>query len=364
MSDLYEIVSSSGNYQIEVGPELIQKTVRLLPEAVYIIDQNLIDRIPAEIKNRVVIEAVETNKALEAIPEYVASLGRLGVTRDTHLVAVGGGIIQDITTFIASIYMRGLSWTYLPTTVLSMADACIGGKSSINVFKFKNLVGNFYPPKEIYIDLSFISTLSEDMIIGGLFEAAKICYAKDQECFSRYISLQPSASASQEKMRAIIGLSLATKKWFIEVDEFDRNERLLLNFGHTFGHALEAATDFEVHHGIGVGVGMLAACLFSEKKYSLSVKGKNSVNALRRHIIAMLVKNDGKLVVLPKQIDLNLVLEKFDYDKKHRANAYRVVIPNEDGRLELVALEKNQATRADIRHVYQEALTNIGWSFY
>lgn len=192
MSDLYEIVSSSGNYQIEVGPELIQKTARLLPEAVYIIDQNLIDRIPAEIKKRVVIEAVETNKALEAIPEYVASLGRLGVTRDMHLVAVGGGIIQDITTFIASIYMRGLSWTYLPTTVLSMADACIGGKSSINVFKFKNLVGNFYPPKEIYIDLSFISTLSEDMIIGGLFEAAKICYAKDQECFSRYISLQPT----------------------------------------------------------------------------------------------------------------------------------------------------------------------------
>lgn len=363
MSDLYEIVSSSGNYQIEVGPELIQKTARLLPEAVYIIDQNLIDRIPAEIKKRVVIEAVETNKALEAIPEYVASLGRLGVTRDMHLVAVGGGIIQDITTFIASIYMRGLSWTYLPTTVLSMADACIGGKSSINVFKFKNLVGNFYPPKEIYIDLSFISTLSEDMIIGGLFEAAKICYAKDQECFSRYISLQPSASASQERMREIIGLSLATKKWFIEVDEFDRNERLLLNFGHTFGHALEAATDFEVHHGIGVGVGMLAACLFSEKKYSLSVKGKNSINALRRHIIAMLVKNDGKLVVLPKQIDLNLVLEKFDYDKKHRANAYRVVIPNEDGCLELVTLEKNQAMRADIRHVYQEALTNLGWSF-
>ena len=119
-----------------------------------------------------------------------------------------------------------------------------------------------------------------------------------------------------------------------------------------------------MHHGIGVGVGMLAACLFSEKKYTLSASGKNSVNALRRHIVEMLVKNDDTLLVLPAIIDLNLVLEKFEYDKKHRANAYRIVIPNEDGRLELVTIEKTQETRADIRQVYQEALSNLGWSFH
>lgn len=137
MSDKYEIHSASGHYTIEVGENLIQKVSGLYPDAIYIIDSKLVDRLPGSLSRRIVIEAVEENKALEKSAGYIAELRKLNANRDTHLVSVGGGIIQDITTFIASIYMRGLPWTYLPTTVLSMADSCIGGKSSINVLGYK-----------------------------------------------------------------------------------------------------------------------------------------------------------------------------------------------------------------------------------
>jgi len=129
LSDIYEINSASGHYLIEVSENLVQKVVELYPDAVYIVDSKLVDRLPERVSKRVVIEAVEENKALERCANYVAEFRKLNASRDTHLVAVGGGIIQDITTFVASIYMRGLSWTYLPTTVLSMTDSCIGGKS-------------------------------------------------------------------------------------------------------------------------------------------------------------------------------------------------------------------------------------------
>lgn len=363
MSDLYEINSASGNYRIEVGENLIEKVATLYPHAIYIIDSKLVDRLPEGLEKRVIIEAIEENKALEKSAIYIAQLRQLNASRDTHLVAVGGGIIQDITTFVASIYMRGLSWTYMPTTVLSMADSCIGGKSSINVQGYKNLVGNFYPPKDIYIDPSFIKTLDTDMIVGGLFEAAKICYAKDADKFVAYTHLHPSATASAEQMRAIVGLALSTKKWFIEVDEFDQKERLLLNFGHTFGHAIEASTHFAVHHGVGVGVGMLIAAAYAEQNNLLSEQGRIAVAQLCKHILEMLLGGSNMCIGAPSHIDVASTLEKFDYDKKHKENFYRIVIPKGDGELELVSLERTAATKQSLKNAYLAGFEALGWRY-
>lgn len=363
VSDLYEINSASGRYRIEVGDNLIEKAFRLYPQAIYIIDQNLLGRIPQSVTKRIIIEATEENKALEQAAEYVSGLRKLNATRDTHIVAIGGGIIQDITTFIASIYMRGLSWTYLPTTVLSMADSCIGGKSSINVAGYKNLIGNFYPPKDIYIDPSFIKTLDADMIVGGLFEAAKICYAKDAATFAAYTHLQPSQDASSEQMTAIIGLALSTKKWFIEIDEFDQKERLLLNFGHTFGHAIEASTNFGVHHGIGVGAGMLIAAIYAEQKNFLSADGKCAVGELKSHILNMLLQDTGSSIGAPDRVSIASTLEKFDYDKKHKELYYRIVIPKNDGALELISLERTPQTRDALKQAYLTGFEALGWSY-
>lgn len=364
MSDIYEITSSSGNYKIEVGKNLIEKVAALYSDAIYIIDSKLVDRLPPSLTRRIIIEAIEENKALEKSADYIAQLRKLNANRDTHLVAVGGGIIQDITTFVASIYMRGLSWTYLPTTILSMADSCIGGKSSINVLGYKNLIGNFYPPKDIFIDLSFIKTLDEEMIVGGLFEAAKICYAKDPSIFKTYADFNPSAKASLTQMQQIIGLALSTKKWFIEIDEFDQNERLLLNFGHTFGHAIEASTNFEVHHGIGVGVGMLIAAQYARASENLNEFGAASVIALVAHIEDMILSGRAIALGRPKTVDLTSTLEKFDYDKKHKTDFYRMVTPMEDGRLALISRPRDSIEKERIKEAYIAGFKALGWNYH
>ena len=363
MSDRYEITSSSGNYQIEVGENLIEKVAKLYKDAIYIIDSKLVDRLPPNLSRRIIIEAIEEEKALEKSADYIAQLRKLNANRDTHLVAVGGGIIQDITTFVASIYMRGLSWTYLPTTVLSMADSCIGGKSSINVMGYKNLIGNFYPPKDIYIDLSFIKTLDEEMIVGGLFEAAKIAYAKDPSVFGTYTDLKPSADASVAQMQKIVGLALSTKKWFIEIDEFDQKERLLLNFGHTFGHAIEASTNFEVHHGIGVGVGMLIAAVYAKLTGSLTRAGEFAVAPLAEHIEAMLMPDAGRQIGMPRNIDLNSTLEKFNYDKKHKTDFFRMVIPEKDGQLALISVDRNPREQEKIMVAFIKGFELLNWNY-
>ena len=211
----------------------------------------------------------------------------LGANRATHLIAIGGGVIQDIVTFCASVYMRGLRWTYMPTTFLSMADSCIGGKSSINVMGYKNLVGNFYPPSQVLIDVDFVDTLDAEKVVGGLFEAAKICYARSYGEFAAYLAEHPASKMSLDVAHVVIVRALRTKKWFIEIDEFDKKERLLLNFGHTFGHAIEAGGDFSVPHGIAVGLGMLVAIKYAGLRQWLSPGGEEHTAALAAHIRAM-----------------------------------------------------------------------------
>ena len=119
------------------------------------------------------IEATEMEKSLDRAPALIERMRAGGVNRRTLLVAVGGGVIQDISAFVASVYMRGLTWSYVPTTVLAMVDSCIGGKSSINVGPYKNLVGTFHPPQQIHIDPALAETLPRDQFASGLIEAAK-----------------------------------------------------------------------------------------------------------------------------------------------------------------------------------------------
>jgi 3-dehydroquinate synthase len=295
------------------------------------------------------------------MPDYIEMLRKVGATRQSHVVAVGGGIIQDISTFLTSIYMRGLSWTYLPTTVLAMADSCIGGKSSINVRSYKNLVGNFYPPQKIVVDPEFVTTLGLEMTLGGLFEAGKICYAFGAEKFDAYLALAPEIARTPAAVEPIVEFALRTKKWFIEIDEFDRKERLLLNFGHTFGHAIESATHFGVSHGVGVGIGMAIACAYARTMTAFTPKGAALVGKLESHVRAMLATLDTDPAFVKPLVDVAVAMEKFEYDKKHRADCYRVVTPAADGALALIAIPRDNATRAGLERAFRDTLASLGW---
>ncbi|MHB1700954.1 MAG: 3-dehydroquinate synthase [Acidobacteriaceae bacterium] len=361
MPNSFEVESSSGKYGVTVGTGLFQSAAWAHPDAIYLVDEFLAPSLGVAEDRLISLVATEQQKSLEYMPHTFERLRELGANRSTYLIAVGGGVIQDIATLVASLYMRGLPWSYLPTTLLGMVDSCIGGKSSINVAGYKNLIGNFYPPKDIFVDVEFSRTLSREQIVGGLMEAAKICYARGQGNFEAYLAESPSSSMNPQQVEAVALRTLSTKKWFIEIDEFDQKERLLLNFGHTFGHAIEAGTGFGVSHGVAVGIGMMVAVEVALSRSWLSPTGQRNALALVQHVKDMLGAIAGE-IQRPNSLDLDKVLEKFGSDKKHRSDRFRIVSPIADGGLELVPMDKDATSRRDILCAFRNAFAQIGWS--
>ncbi|OIQ92741.1 3-dehydroquinate synthase [mine drainage metagenome] len=351
MSVTFEIASSSGAYGIVVGESLLDSLVREAGAATTILADAVFGNAPelGAAAGKIEVLACEDNKSLEEIAPLIVRMRELGVHRRSHLVAVGGGIIQDIATFLASIYMRGIRWTYAPTTLLAMVDSCVGGKSSINVAGYKNLVGNFYPPQQIVIDLAFLKSLGTQQIVDGLCEAVKICYARGEAEFDAYLADAGAIGTRLEADTAkrVIERSLKAKKWFIEIDEFDKAERLLLNFGHTFGHAIESASHFRISHGVAVGIGIMVAQAYALQNGMLSPRGVARVERLVAYIRGLLAEL-GDLPQDVRALDPDVVLQKFDSDKKHQAEHYRVVVPAEDGDLTLIGIPRDADGRGRV----------------
>ncbi len=202
------------------------------------------------------IEATEAAKSLERFPAYVDHLVGHQLRRDHSLVAVGGGIVQDIVCFLAATMLRGVDWRFYPTTLLAQADSCIGSKSSINAGAAKNILGTFSPPRHVTISTRFLATLDERDLRSGVGEMLKVHAIQGPEAFDRIAADYQSLFADSAVMERYVRDSLLIKKGYIETDEFDRGRRNVFNYGHTFGHAIEAATDFAIPHGIAVTIGM------------------------------------------------------------------------------------------------------------
>lgn len=339
MSICFEIKSSAGNYSVSIRSGLFQEALREHELDVFLVDDWFASTLASSGFRTITVKAQEEMKSLDAIPGFITQLRRYGANRDSHLLAIGGGVIQDIAGFVASIYMRGIPWTYVPTTLLAMTDSCIGGKSSINVGPYKNLVGTFHPPSQVLLDPTLASTLSVEQRVSGLIEACKICYCRGAEFFREYLALQPSPSMPPEKIERVVQLSLTSKKWFIEVDEFDRAERLLLNFGHTFGHAIEGASHYRISHGVAVGVGVLCALRLGEllgRHYRQAPR----VHSLGAHFRTLLDEVPGlgkELAAIP----VSDLLDRFAADKKHRSDKYSIIVVTDSADVELLRVPKD-----------------------
>jgi len=207
-------------------------------------------------KSVLVIEATEAAKSLERFPAYVEHLVGKGLRRDHVLVAIGGGILQDITCFLSATMLRGVDWRFYPTTLLAQCDSCIGSKSSINCGDAKNILGTFTPPKDIFLSTRFLATLDPREIRSGIGEMLKVHMIAGPADFAAIAESYDSLWTRPTVMEATIRRALEIKQGYIEKDEFDTGPRLVFNLGHSFGHAIEAATDFAVPHGIAVTIGL------------------------------------------------------------------------------------------------------------
>lgn len=263
MSDTLTVQSHTGPYMVTFDEAAFRRLCDFVrPGMHFIVDERVATLYTADLGGVLAspsvlrIQADEGAKSLDRFPRYVEHLVANGVRRDHTLIAIGGGVIQDIVCFLAATLMRGLPWHFYPTTLLAQADSCIGSKSSINVGAIKNVLGTFTPPREIWIADNVLTTLDERDIRSGIGEMLKVHAIDGPESFDRMARDYQGVVHDAAVRRRYIRDSLAIKRRIIEQDEFDLGVRNVMNYGHSFGHAIESATEFAVPHGIAVTIGM------------------------------------------------------------------------------------------------------------
>lgn len=290
----------------------------------FLVDSNVAKLYSQELQmvlshpNLILIDALEKNKSIQSVIPIMERIVSNNVRRSHRLIAIGGGIVQDITCFIASLMLRGLEWEFIPTTLLSQADSCIGSKSSINLGNVKNILGTFNPPKSIYINQNFLATLSQYEIFSGIGEILKVHIIDGPESFNVLANDYDSLLKNKTVLLRYIKNALEIKRRFIEADEFDLGIRNIFNYGHSFGHAIESATDFKIPHGIAVTIGMDIANKMAVLRGLLPQKEFD-----RMHPI--LERNYHSLKKVPVPFDL--FMSALKKDKKNTTENLILILP-------------------------------------
>lgn len=270
----------------------------------------------------------EEYKSLEWAGRIYDELISFKTDRQTPLIALGGGVIGDITGFVAATYMRGIPYIQVPTTLLAQVDSSVGGKTAVNHPKGKNMIGAFYQPLFVFIDVKTLNTLESREVRAGLAEVVKYGIIKSEELFS-YLenNIDKILSLHESALRHIIKTSCEIKASVVEADERETGVRAILNFGHTFGHAIEALTHYkEYRHGEAVAIGMLFATKLSHK---MGISRDDIVERL-----SSLLENIG-LPLENKAYTATECIKSMLIDKKVVDGELRFVLPESMGRVSI-----------------------------
>lgn len=264
-----QIPSRIHNYDVYINADFSPLTALLQDtKTVFVVDEHLLALYPTlfagiEPARILSLSAQEQYKDLSTVMRIYQFLLTFEAKRQLHLVSMGGGIIQDVSGFAACTLYRGIRWTFVPTTLLAQADSCVGSKTSLNFADAKNSLGSFYPPQQIFICTDFLKTLPPVAIDSGIGEIIKFLLLTDLEPPSLpKIKRLVDAVRAGDVVEAIYETHLV-KKSYIAQDEFDTGKRNLFNYGHCFGHALEASSHYAIAHGVAVTIGMWFANIIS-----------------------------------------------------------------------------------------------------
>jgi shikimate kinase/3-dehydroquinate synthase len=268
----------------------------------------------------IALPAGEAHKSITSVIRLWDSFLQIGLERSSTVVALGGGVVGDLAGFAAAAYLRGVRWVAVPTSLLAMVDASLGGKTGIDLPQGKNLVGAFHPPSLVLADPRLLSTLPESELRSGLAEVVKHGVIGDAGLFEL---CQRDLSSLSDDLDEIVRRAMAVKIAVIEGDPYETGRRASLNLGHTLGHALERASDFRLKHGEAVSIGMVFAARLSER-LGLASQGLAAQ-------IAETLAGLGLPVALPPALDREQVLRAMAFDKKRRDGVIRFVLPVEIG---------------------------------
>lgn len=329
-----DVTSNIKNYSANIAPinDFIRELLNLEHKA-FVIDKNVYriykDTILKDIPTDIILifPAQEERKTLSGVQEIYDFLLNSFAKRNLTLITIGGGILQDVSGFVASTLYRGINWVLIPTTLLSQADSCIGSKTSLNYKRYKNLIGSFYPPSKIWIDPNFVNSLEKQDYYSGLGEVIKLhimggpSYIRDLG--SNFELLCNKDILTIEKC---IYSSLQIKLSFIKGDEFDLGRRNLLNYGHCIGHAIESITNFRIPHGQAIIIGMILANRIAVSRGLLSEK--KCLNYEKSFLLPALITP-----LHPEELNLDAIVEAMGMDKKRTGKGLVLVMLIENDEL-------------------------------
>lgn len=271
------------------------------------------------------LPAGEESKNFNTLPQVYNALLDFKLTRSDLIISLGGGVIGDLGGFVASTYLRGVQFVQIPTSLLAQVDSSVGGKVAVDLERGKNLVGSFYHPKAVFIDSNVLKTLDERFFIDGMAEVIKYGCIKDREFF-KYLNELGGKDNLINSIDYVIHRCCDIKRVVVENDEKDMGERMLLNFGHTLGHAIEQHYNYKKYsHGEAVAIGMYQISKISE---SLGLTDKGTSASIKRIL---------EIYNLPFQMDVDIddVLDTINLDKKKLGNTLNVILLKEIGEAEI-----------------------------
>lgn len=327
----YDVLYNNKNLSELINEIYIEKDFIFIDRNVYNLDTSSLDKVNN--KYYLIFDAVEDNKNIESVLKLIDILYELKFNKKNKLIVIGGGITQDVGGFASAIYKRGINWTFIPTTLLSMTDSAIGGKVGINR-NSKNVLALFVSPNNIYISDYFLKSLKHDDIISGLGESLKLSLTGGNSCYEIF-----KKNYDEKNYINIIKMSTSVKKLVVEKDELEKNERKVLNYGHTLGHALESASNYFIPHGIAVLYGMyMINRLFYDNKYE-------ELN----NFILEIIPDKFKKIKIPFQEFLNHVLS----DKKNDGENICFILLNNIGE-SIFVYRKLEDIISKINNIFEE----------
>ena len=310
------LLSKAGDIFSKILPELSGKSV------VIISDSNVMPLYGEKIissfehagcsAHTYVIPAGEPSKNWRLLGDLLEHLAELEITRSDYLIALGGGVVGDLTGFAASIYLRGISFLQIPTSLLAAVDSSVGGKTAVDLKAGKNLAGTFWQPKAVLCDTDAFQSLSREIFLDGVAESIKYGILRDRSLFDLIRN-----NGFQSSCKEIVSRCVAMKGSIVSEDEFDNGTRELLNLGHTFGHAIEACSHFAITHGHAVAIGMHIAGQFA---YNLNLCTKECSEEITNALLAL-----GFDLRCP--YDAESLYSIMLRDKKRRGNVIDIILP-------------------------------------
>jgi len=336
------IKSGQGNYTVNFFDDVCSIVAELekITNAIVFIDKNVASLYKSAFVKltsttpTLIIEATEDEKTLKGVTRALGFLKENKCNRQSVIIAIGGGIIQDIATFTAHIYYRGIRCIFVPTTLLSMCDSCIGAKCGINFDKLKNQLGVFHSPTRIFIATKFLDTLPETDIISGYGEILKLLLTGSKELYLDFKNVVYSSGFRNSDIEKLIYESLKVKQGVIEQDEYETDLRRILNYGHSFGHALEMVTNYEVPHGHAVAWGIDLVNYISLKNSWMTESDYVDIHKLIEKYFSTKISKD---------FNAKILIGASKSDKKVADGKLNLAILKYPGCLEIVPVVFNEA---------------------